>query len=105
MKAQPMQQVDTKVMRGADVGMDSIANSSMLMTTSVLLLHVAIQDGSPRPWIEWTDLIVTILLAASAVWLFRIVRGSRTASVIGKQHRQRNPRTSTLVVHAPRTTS
>ena len=104
MKAQPMQRIESRGKRSADVSVNSPMNSLMLMMTSAVLLHVAIQDGSPRPWIEWTDLLVTILLAALGYWLLRLVPGMRTASVFPDRHRERTPRPSTLVVSAPRNT-
>ena len=101
MTAVPVQPIESQTLSADDGVRDSVANASMLMLTSVLLLHMAIQDGSQQPWVEWVDLVVTGLLAALAFSVFKSRRGSGTTSVVGNQHRDRFPSTSTLVVPAP----
>lgn len=58
-----------------------IANSWMLIITSLVLLHVAIHDGSSRPWIEWVDLVASILLVGLAYLRFRRPRSGRALDV------------------------
>ena len=72
-----------------------LASSFVLMLTSVLLLHVSIQDGSPRPWVEWADLVITILLAASAFYYFRNAR--RDAEASGNPTRERGTNEHRLI--------
>ncbi len=61
----------------------NMTNSSVLMLASVILLHFSIQDGSQRPWVEWADLVVTIIIAVIAYYLFRRgTRDTRSASLI-----------------------
>ena len=98
--AQPGQHVSSRKSKNASVG---LASSSVLMFTSVLLLHVSIQDGSQRPRIEWADLVVTMLLATAAFYYFRIARSERTAS-LSNRHRESSQRTGMLAVPSPLST-
>ena len=70
MKPRASQQPESRV-NGNSVG----ANSWMLLLASVALLHLAIQEGSSRPWVEWADLFVTVLIAFGAYLLFTRRRG------------------------------
>ena len=81
---QPVEQ--SRLTTATSAGSNSLANYSPLVVTSVLLLHIAIHDGSPSPWVEWIDLIASILVAAAAWWFFRMVRGAGKASA-NEQHR------------------
>lgn len=65
-KVQAGQQTDFGQVTGDGT---SIPNSSLLMITALLLLHVSIHHGSPKPWIEWIDLLVSMLIAVGA-WLW-----------------------------------
>lgn len=76
----------------------AVEDSLILPAIATLLVHVAIHDGSPTPWVEWVDLVVTVLLAVCMYWLFRAGRGLRATSVVDGQPGQRNSSTDTLVV-------
>ena len=67
----------------------SSPNSRMLLINAALLLHVAIQDGSPRPWMEWTDLALSVLMAATAKKLFELTSEARKAPGHAQQGRDR----------------
>lgn len=77
------------------------ASSLLLMTLSVLLMHLAIQDGSPRPWVDWTELTFSILVAFCFWRFFRRPRGERTASLSTATGTDSQDE-GTLVVHSSR---
>ena len=66
--------------------MDSMGSSLPLVVTSVVLLHVSIQDFSPQPWMEWTELAATCLLVSLSGWFLR-TRISRFSANAGARLR------------------
>ena len=90
--------VGVRVESESDVG---FVHSFMLMLTSILLLHIAIQDGSPQPWIEWVELLATLAIAGLAYRLFRFKREDRTASV-SQRHLSNSPKHDTVVTRTSR---